>query len=174
MYLTYVRLLRNVGYTKCLIDNLCTFIYKMSQRELIAYETYFDGIGYCKECMCYTQRRSDNFPGTQFFLDKLLILKKGLGQGTPKQLAELKKKIWIFWRQPFSQWKQATRRKSPQWPNVAGIEFVIAVPMCMIVSHEKRVKKLSPELYSIFGAFSSSHWEKGDFIKTRAIFSVLM
>ena len=44
----------------------------------------------------------------------------------------------------------------------------------MIVSHEKRVKKLSPELYSIFGAFSSSHWEKGDFIKTRAIFSVLM
>ena len=49
MYLTYVRLLRNVGYTKCLIDNLCTFIYKMSQRELITYETYFDGIGYCKE-----------------------------------------------------------------------------------------------------------------------------
>ena len=49
MYLTYVRLLRNVGYTKCLIDNLCTFIYKMSQRELITYETYFDGIGYWKE-----------------------------------------------------------------------------------------------------------------------------
>ena len=46
--------------------------------------------------MCYTQRRRDNFPGTQFFLDKLLILKKGLGQGTPKQLAELKKKSEFF------------------------------------------------------------------------------
>ena len=45
---------------------------------------------------CYTQRRRDNFPGTQFFLDKLLILKKGLGQGTPKQLAELKKKSEFF------------------------------------------------------------------------------
>ena len=39
---------------------------------------------------CYTQRRRDNFPGTQFLLDKLLILKKGLGQGIPKQLVELK------------------------------------------------------------------------------------
>ena len=46
--------------------------------------------------VCYTQRRRDNFPGTQFFLDKLLILKKGLGQGTPKQLAELKKKSEFF------------------------------------------------------------------------------
>ena len=46
--------------------------------------------------LCYTQRRRDNFPGTQFFLDKLLILKKGLGQGTPKQLAELKKKSEFF------------------------------------------------------------------------------
>ena len=40
--------------------------------------------------LCYTQRRRDNFPGTQFFLDKLLVLKKGLGQGIPKQLVELK------------------------------------------------------------------------------------
>ena len=41
-----------------------------------------------KDQGCYTQRRRDNFPGTQFFLDKLLILKKGLVQGIPKQLAE--------------------------------------------------------------------------------------
>ena len=40
--------------------------------------------------LCYTQRRRDNFPGTQFFLDKLLILKKGLGQGIPKQFVDLK------------------------------------------------------------------------------------
>ena len=46
--------------------------------------------------MCYTQRRRDNFPGTQFFLDKLLILKKGLGQGIPKQLVELKKVSEFF------------------------------------------------------------------------------
>ena len=46
--------------------------------------------------MCYTQRRRDNFPGTQFFLDKLLILKKGLGQGIPKQFVELKKVSKFF------------------------------------------------------------------------------
>ena len=40
--------------------------------------------------LCYTQRRRDNFPGTQFFLEKFLFSKKGLGQGTPKQLVELK------------------------------------------------------------------------------------
>ena len=54
-----------------------------------AHDTYYP-------LTCYTQRRRDNFPGTQFFLDKLLILKKGLGQGTPKQLAELKKKSEFF------------------------------------------------------------------------------
>ena len=46
--------------------------------------------------LCYTQRRRDNFPGTQFFLDKLLILKKGLVQGIPKQLAESKKNSEFF------------------------------------------------------------------------------
>ena len=40
--------------------------------------------------LCYTQRRRDNFPGTQFYLEKFLFSKKGLGQGTPKQLVELK------------------------------------------------------------------------------------
>ena len=50
----------------------------------------------CKEQLCYTQRRRDNFPGTQFFLDKLLILKKGLGQGIPKQLVKLKKVSEFF------------------------------------------------------------------------------
>ena len=45
---------------------------------------------------CYTQRRRDNFPGTQFFLDKLLFSKKGLGQGIPKQLVELKKVSEFF------------------------------------------------------------------------------
>ena len=48
------------------------------------------------EHLCYTQRRRDNFPGTQFFLDKLLILKKGLVQGIPKQLAESKKNSEFF------------------------------------------------------------------------------
>ena len=46
--------------------------------------------------MCYTQRRRDNFPGTQFFLDKFLFSKKGLGQGIPKQLVELKKVSEFF------------------------------------------------------------------------------
>ena len=49
-----------------------------------------------KERPCYTKRRRDNFPGTQFFLDKLLILKKGLVQGIPKQLAESKKNSEFF------------------------------------------------------------------------------
>ena len=30
----------------------------------------------------------------------------------------------FLWK-PFSQWKQATRRKSPQWPNVAGIKILL-------------------------------------------------
>ena len=46
--------------------------------------------------MCYTQRRRDNFPGTQFFLDKFLFSKKGLGQRIPKQLVELKKVSEFF------------------------------------------------------------------------------
>ena len=46
--------------------------------------------------LCYTQRRRDNFPGTQFFLDKFLFSKKGLGQGIPKQLVELKKVSEFF------------------------------------------------------------------------------
>ena len=46
--------------------------------------------------VCYTQRRRDNFPGTQFFLDKFLFSKKGLGQGIPKQLVELKKVSEFF------------------------------------------------------------------------------
>ena len=45
---------------------------------------------------CYTQRRRDNFPGTQFFLDKFLFSKKGLGQRIPKQLVELKKVSEFF------------------------------------------------------------------------------
>ena len=49
-----------------------------------------------KAHMCYTQRRRDNFPGTQFFLDKFLFSKKGLGQGIPKQLVELKKVSEFF------------------------------------------------------------------------------
>ena len=46
--------------------------------------------------LCYTQRRRDNFPGTQFFLDKFLFSKKGLGQGIPKQLVKLKKVSEFF------------------------------------------------------------------------------
>ena len=30
-------------------DKVCTFIYNMSQRQLISNETNFDGICYCKE-----------------------------------------------------------------------------------------------------------------------------
>ena len=54
------------------------------------------GSGTVDTHVCYTQRRRDNFPGTQFFLDKFLFSKKGLGQGIPKQLVELKKVSEFF------------------------------------------------------------------------------
>ena len=64
------------------------------QQGLIFFRTTHPGQN--SKCLCYTQRRRDNFPGTQFFLDKFLFSKKGLGQGIPKQLVELKKVSEFF------------------------------------------------------------------------------
>jgi hypothetical protein len=118
--------------------------------------------------------KEGQFPRDPIFFGQTPVFLEGPWSGDSETVGEIEKGVRIFLREPFSQWKQATRRKSPQWPNVAGIKFVIVVPMCMLVPHEKWVKNLSWQQFSIFGAFSSSHWEKRDFIKTQAMYFVLL
>ena len=118
--------------------------------------------------------KEGQFPRDPIFFGQTPVFLEGPWSGDSETVGEIEKGVRFFLREPFSQWKQATRRKSPQWPNVAGIKFVIVVPMCMLVPHEKWVKNLSWQQFSIFGAFSSSHWEKRDFIKTQAMYFVLL
>ena len=46
--------------------------------------------------LCYTQRRRDNFPWTQFFLDKLLCFLEGSWSGDFETVGEIEKGIRIF------------------------------------------------------------------------------
>ena len=67
--------------------------------------------------------KEGQFPRDPIFFGQTPVFLEGPWSGDSETVGEIEKGVRFFLREPFSQWKQATRRKSPQWPNVAGTKF---------------------------------------------------
>ena len=116
--------------------------------------------------------KEGQFPRDPIFFGQTPVFLEGPWSGDSETVGEIEKGVRIFLREPFSQWKQATRRKSPQWPNVAGTKFWLLFAYTYLFGTGIMWKKLTWQQFSIFGAFSPSEHVRSRFWQNPAEFSV--
>ena len=122
-----------------------------------------------KTCVLHPTKEGQ-FPRDPIFFGQTPVFLEGPWSGDSETVGEIEKGVRIFLREPFSQWKQATRRKSPQWPNVAGIEFFLLVAYTYFPGTGKMWKKWADSNLAVLGPFLLvSLWEV-DSSKTQPIF----